>query len=115
MDMNEIYTRKVEGRYPYCLLRAIFSCNGNIVESEENQSLFEDTLQKVIELRCLTQGETEVLFKMFRDGKSIAEIAAEKGEDPEAVRLQEAAALRKLRHPTSSKQLKDFLVIEEYR
>ena len=51
----------------------------------------------------------EVFFKVYKNGKSIAEIADEQGAEAYSIYLNKAAVIRKLRHPSSSKQLKGFL------
>lgn len=69
-------------------------------------------LSEIIELR-LTNEEKTVLFKVYRDGKSLAEIAEEQSADPYETYIHMAASLRKLRHPSSSKLLKNFLKEEQ--
>ena len=108
MEMDEIYARKVSGTYPYNLLESIFGREAESTEDAQKSAELENTLSKIIELR-LTEEEKEVLFKVYKNGKSIAEIADEQGAEPYSIYLHESAALRKLRHPSSSKQLKGFL------
>lgn len=108
MEMDEIYARKVSGTYPYNLLESIFGREAESTEDAQKGAELEKTLSEIIELR-LTDEEKNVLFKVYRDRKSIAEIADEQGAEPYSIYLNKAAALRKLRHPSSSKQLKGFL------
>ena len=112
MEMEEIYARKVSEMYPYNLLESIFGREAENTEDAQKSVELENTLSKIIELR-LTEEEKEVLFKVYKNGKSIAEIADEQGAEPYSIYLHEAAALRKLRHPSSSKLLKVFLKKEQ--
>lgn len=109
MEMEEVYAMETEGVYPYNLLYSIFG-ERRIDSETENQTNaeLENELSKIIDAK-LTKEETEVLFKIYKEGKSINEIAAEKGADPYTIYCYAAASLRKLRHPSSSKNLKKFL------
>ena len=112
MEMEEIYARKVSGTYPYNLLESIFGREAENTEDAQKGAELEKTLSEIIELR-LTDEEKTVLFKVYRDGKSLTEIAEEQGADPYETYIHMAASLRKLRHPSSSKLLKCFLKEEE--
>ena len=112
MEMDEIYAKKKNGIYPYNLLESIFGREAESTEDAQKSAELENTLSKIIELR-LTGEEKEVLFKVYKNGKSIAEIADEQGAEPYSIYLHEAAALRKLRHPSSSKLLKVFVKKEQ--
>lgn len=112
MEMEEYYARKVSGTYPYNLLESIFGREAENTEDAQKGAELEKTLSEIIELR-LTDEEKTVLFKVYRDGKSLAEIAEEQGADPYETYIHMAASLRKLRHPSSSKLLKGFLQEEQ--
>lgn len=112
MEMDEIYAKKKNGIYPYNLLESIFGREAESTEDAQKGAELEKTLSEIIELR-LTEEEKEVLFKVYKNGKSIAEIADEQGAEPYSIYLHEAAALRKLRHPSSSKLLKVFVKKEQ--
>ena len=64
-------------------------------------------------LHTLTEREARVLQLRFglEDGRSrtLEEVGREFGVTRERIRQIEAKALRKLRHPTRSRRLKDFL------
>ena len=64
-------------------------------------------------LHTLTDREARVLQLRFglEDGRSrtLEEVGREFGVTRERIRQIEAKALRKLRHPTRSRKLKDFL------
>lgn len=114
MEMEEYYARKVSGTYPYNLLESIFGREAESTEDAQKGAELEKTLSEIIELR-LTDEEKTVLFKVYKNGKSIAEIADEQGADPYEIYIHMAASLRKLRHPSSSKLLKGFLKEEADR
>ncbi|NMB26994.1 MAG: sigma-70 family RNA polymerase sigma factor, partial [Tissierellia bacterium] len=65
-------------------------------------------------LETLTPREQEVLILRFglRDGRNrtLEEVGKEFDVTRERIRQIEAKALRKLRHPSRSKKLKDFLI-----
>ena len=112
MEMEEYYARKESGTYPYNLLESIFGREAENTEDAQKGAELEKTLSEIIELR-LTDEEKTVLFKVYRDGKSLAEIAEEQSSDPYETYIHMAASLRKLRHPSSSKLLKGFLKEEQ--
>jgi RNA polymerase primary sigma factor len=64
-------------------------------------------------LHTLTEREARVLQLRFglEDGRSrtLEEVGREFGVTRERIRQIEAKALRKLRHPTRSRKLRDFL------
>ena len=68
-------------------------------------------------LETLTDRERKVLIRRFGllDGKpkTLEEVGLEFNVTRERIRQIEAKALRKMRHPTRSKQLKAFLDIVE--
>ena len=74
-------------------------------------SLLKEQLAEV--LKTLTPREEKVLNLRFglEDGnpKTLEEVGKEFNVTRERIRQIEAKALRKLRHPTRSKKLKDFL------
>ncbi|MEG0457510.1 MAG: RNA polymerase sigma factor RpoD, partial [Oscillospiraceae bacterium] len=76
-----------------------------------SQTLLREQLGEV--LKTLTPREEKVLMLRFglQDGRSrtLEEVGKEFNVTRERIRQIEAKALRKLRHPTRSKKLKDFL------
>ena len=80
-------------------------------EDVAGQVLLREQLFKVLE--TLTEREANVLILRFglHDGrpKTLEEVGDEFKVTRERIRQIEAKALRKLRHPTRSKQLKDYL------
>ena len=76
-----------------------------------SMSLLKEQLAEV--LKTLTPREEKVLKLRFglEDGnpKTLEEVGKEFNVTRERIRQIEAKALRKLRHPTRSKKLKDFL------
>lgn len=57
--------------------------------------------------------QSEVIRKQYQDNMTMAEIAREYGVSREAIRQDQAKALRELRKPKRSKQLRPFLPEEE--
>jgi len=77
--------------------------------SEEFQKVeMDQTLNKVLE--TITDRERSVLKSRFWDSKTLAEIGREQRISGQAVRMIEAKALRKLRHPIRLKKLKSVCV-----
>jgi len=70
---------------------------------EFQQVEMEQTLDEV--LGTLTDRERNVLKARFWEGKTLDEIGDEQGVQGETIRMVEAKALRKLRHPTRLEKL----------
>ena len=60
-------------------------------------------------LATLTEREQSVLRHRFKNGLTLQKTAEAYGITRERIRQIESKALRKLRHPSRSKKLKDFL------
>lgn len=75
------------------------------------KTMLKDTLKEV--LNTLTPREARVLELRFglKDGKSrtLEEVGKEFNVTRVAIRMNEAKALRKLRHPDRSRQLRDYI------
>ncbi|WP_143806118.1 sigma-70 family RNA polymerase sigma factor, partial [Oenococcus oeni] len=92
---------------------------GDFIEDNEGESPIESTSDQMLKdqleevLGTLTEREENVLRLRFglEDGKTrtLEEVGRVFGVTRERIRQIEAKALRKLRHPSRSKQLKDFM------
>ncbi|AMB99812.1 RNA polymerase subunit sigma [Aerococcus urinaehominis] len=92
---------------------------GDFIEDQDATSPVEHTSQELLKeqlnevLDTLTDREENVLRLRFglEDGqsKTLEQVGQQFGVTRERIRQIEAKALRKLRHPSRSKQLKDFL------
>ncbi len=92
---------------------------GDFIEDNESESPAESTSDQMLKdqlgdvLGTLTEREENVLRLRFglEDGKTrtLEEVGKVFGVTRERIRQIEAKALRKLRHPSRSKQLKDFM------
>ena len=78
---------------------------------EASQALLRDTVHNV--LGSLSQRESRIIALRFGldDGRqrTLEEVGREFGVTRERIRQIEAKALRKLRHPSRSKKLRDYL------
>lgn len=97
--------KKTETRgYPQNLYAAVFG----IIKDEEIECLIpydvNETLNSV--LSVLPAIEQFVLIKRYKEKKTLQEIAEMNGKTRNEVRLVEAKALRKLRHPMYARRLK---------
>ena len=78
----------------------------SLLESVAGQEL-KKTMDEV--RKTLTYKEQQLIGMRFDDDKSLEQIGKELGITKERVRHIEAKALRKMRHPNRSDQLKDFI------
>ena len=89
--------------------------SGEDMESDTLDRLEHEQLKSVL-WECVDSlhgRQPEVIRKQYQDNMTMAEIAREYGVSREAIRQDQAKALRELRKPKRSKQLRPFLPEEE--
>ena len=94
--------------YPFQLFMAVFGEKSEAYLTDCVAA--EQVLDEIIAER-LSEDEAETLRLIYKEGKTREEIAAARGVEQDDVRMNEACALRKLRHPASSKRLRPFLKV----
>ena len=120
---EETQSLRVVARHPVSLAAPIGDDQdgqlGDLIEDAEavspieeaSQALLRDTVHNV--LGSLSQRESRIIALRFGldDGRqrTLEEVGREFGVTRERIRQIEAKALRKLRHPSRSKKLRDYL------
>ena len=94
--------------YPFQLIIAIF---GERSEAYLTDCVAAEQVLDEIMAERLSDEEAETLRLIYKDGKTQEEIATARGVEQDDVRMNEARALRKLRHPASSKRLRPFFKV----
>lgn len=94
--------------YPFQLFMAVF---GEKSEAYLTDCVAAEQVLDEIMAERLSEEEAETLRLIYKDGKTREEIAVARDVELENVKMNEACALRKLRHPASSKRLKPFLKV----
>ena len=87
--------------YPFNLAKAIFR------NDEGALAIYLPGIEQA--LATLTEREVRVIQQRFEERKTLQDTGKTEGVTRERVRQIEAKALRKLRHPSRSKKLRDFL------
>lgn len=105
---SDSLTGKEELDYPYNFVRAVFGWE-NFSADTEGLTAF---LQEHIPYR-LSEEEAQVFFGKFRDGKTLAQIAVQRGVPAVFVSADFARLLRKLRHPGSSRLIRKYIQQED--
>ena len=101
-------------KYPFNLIRDAFfhrldqNCARNIIKlGVELSQMIEDSLKTLPHER-----DAEFIYKLYKDGMTMAEIGNEKGITKERVRELICRGLRHLRHPSRSKTIIPLLSLE---
>lgn len=94
--------------YPFQLFMAVF---GEKSEAYLTDCVAAEQVLDEIMAERLNDEEAETLRLIYKEGKTREEIAAARVVEQDDVRMNEACALRKLRHPASSKRLRPFLKV----
>ena len=80
--------------------------SGNGTEQMVQKVLTSERVAKT--LQALTPRQQDIIHRRFFDGQTLEEISIEMGHTRETIRQIEVKALRKLRHPSNAKHLKDI-------
>ena len=89
--------------YPFNLIDEIYREEFVWVDDQDHMDGLEHALE------TLTEREQKVIYERFQEMKTFEEVGKDFGITRERIRQIEAKALKKLRHPSRSKRLKDFL------
>jgi RNA polymerase sigma factor (sigma-70 family) len=87
----------------------------HVLMNGEQKSLLQGVLQQELKQtmdevrKTLTYKEQQLIGMRFDDNKTLEEVGKELGVSRERVRQLEAKALRKMRYPSRSERLKDFV------
>lgn len=110
---NMMNNNDLRERYPFNVINCIFGTHDCFPKDEEtaekligNQEFWTD-YEKV--LNSIDAECKSLVTKHFKDGQSLAEIAAEESISYEEIDARCAKALRQLRHPSRSKILSKYL------
>lgn len=103
------YDDRTEGEYPVNLVEMIF---GDKVRAVKDAKALQAVLESIYDVSF---GETDVklIELLCREHRSMREIASEWSLMPEAVNMLFAKILRRLRHPSASRRLRDLVVFEK--
>jgi RNA polymerase sigma factor (sigma-70 family) len=113
-EPEELWTEKQRGMALDRNSREISMSEDAVAQLASGQGT-EQMVQKVLTservaktLQTLTPRQQDIIHRRFFDGQTLEEIAIEMGHTRETIRQIEVRALRKLRHPSRSKLLKDI-------
>ena len=97
------YIKEVNGNYPLNVMRMIFDCNDadGVGVAEFLEQFIPDRLD----------GDERTIFEgVFKEGKTFAQLAVTVGKTPHTLYHIYCNLLRKLRHPSSSRLLKKYVI-----
>jgi RNA polymerase sigma factor (sigma-70 family) len=114
MEPEELWTEKQRGMALERNSREV-SMSEDAVAQLASGNGTEQMVQKVLTservaktLQALTPRQQDIIHRRFFDGQTLEEISIEMGHTRETIRQIEVKALRKLRHPSNAKHLKDI-------
>lgn len=80
---------------------------GSGIEDETTDVFLSELVSDLLD--ALSPTEKDVILKRFYNGMTLSEIGGELGVSRQRIKQIENQALRKLRHPTRSRQMRDYL------
>ena len=103
------YDERVEGEYPMDLVEMIF---GDKVRAVKDAKALQTVFGGIYDV-AFDENDVKLIGQICRDHRSMREIASEWHLMPETVNMLFAKILRRLRHPSASRRLRDLVVFEE--
>lgn len=103
------YDDRTEGEYPMNLVEMIF---GDKVRAVKDAKALQTVFGGIYDV-AFDENDVKLIGQICRDHRSMREIASEWHLMPETVNMLFAKILRRLRHPSASRRLRDLVVFEE--
>lgn len=103
------YDDRTEGEYPVNLVEMIF---GDKVKAVKDAKALQAVLDGIYDV-SFDETDVKLIERLCREHRSMREIASEWSLMPETVNMLFAKILRRLRHPSASRRLRDLVVFEK--
>lgn len=103
------YDDRTEGEYPVNLVEMIF---GDKVKAVKDAKALQAVLDGIYDV-SFDETDVKLIERLCREHRSMREVASEWSLMPETVNMLFAKILRRLRHPSASRRLRDLVVFEK--
>ena len=103
------YDDRTEGEYPVNLVEMIF---GDKVRAVKDAKALQAVLDGIYDV-SFDENDVKLIELLCREHRSMREVASEWSLMPETVNMLFAKILRRLRHPSASRRLRDLVVFEK--